>query len=76
MAKAVDGLQGIAHGEQASRLTDQRVEQAHLQRVGVLKLVDHDVAVARTVGRANRGVALQQGQGVELQVGEIEHGAG
>ena len=43
-AEAVDRLVGVAHDDQVATVAGERLEQRDLARVGVLVLVDEDVA--------------------------------
>ena len=76
-AERVDALVVVADGEQRAAdllaVAGQQFEQVVLQVVGVLELVDQDVLEARLVMLAQRLVALQQLEGAQQQLGEIDH---
>ena len=74
MAEAVDRLELVADDDQLAARPAQRLDQPQLQAVGVLELVDHQVAEAPAVGLADLG-ALQQPGGEDLQVLEVDPGA-
>jgi hypothetical protein len=76
-AEGVDALVVVAHREDgaAGRLVvpGQQLEQVVLQVVGILELVDQDVAEAHLVMLAQRMIALQQLIRAQQQFGEIDH---
>lgn len=72
-AKGVDGLVVVAHREDGCPAAGQQLEPLVLQRVGVLELVDQDMAEAPLVMLAHRRVAHQQFVGAQQQLGEIDH---
>ena len=55
MAEAVDRLELVADDDQLGCRAAQRLDQPQLQAVGVLELVDHQVAEAGAVGVADLG---------------------
>src|SRR5882762_4237384 len=59
-AKAVDGLIVVADRENILGIIDQKLQQAELRDVGVLKFVNENVAKAILQRGAEGGVALQQ----------------
>ena len=71
MAESVDRLQLVADRHQLTPRPAQRLHQAQLQAVGVLELVDHQVAETRTVGGADL-TSLQQPRGEDLEVLEVD----
>ncbi len=73
MAEAVDRLQLVADHDQLGLRPAQRLDQPQLQPVGVLELVDEDLAEARAVVLADLG-PLQQARGENLQVLEVDPG--
>ena len=74
MAEAVDRLQLVADDDQLAARPAQRLDQPQLQAVGVLELVDQQVAEAAAVGLADLG-PLEQPGGEDLQVLEVDPGA-
>ena len=69
VAKAVDGLLGIADREQV--LARDRVDQPELHTVGVLELVDHDAGKPAAVALAQVIVGGEQTRGEQLEVLEV-----
>ena len=72
--EAVDRLQLVADDHQLALRPAQGFDQAQLQAVGVLELVDQEVAEPGSVGRPRLG-PLEQARGQQLQVLEIDAGA-
>ncbi len=75
MAEAVDRLKFVADEEQLGVGAAQRLDQLQLQTVGVLELVHHQMREAGPVLLADLGLG-QQPNGEQLQVLEVEAGAG
>jgi hypothetical protein len=71
--EGVDGLIVIPHAKQVGATAGQQLQPLVLQLVGVLKLIDQNVAEALLVMPAQRLVALQQFVGAQQQLGEIDH---
>ena len=74
VAEAVDRLQLVADDHQLRLRPAQRLDQAQLQPVGVLELVDQEVAEPGPVGGARLG-PLEQARGQQLEVLEVDAGA-
>ncbi len=74
MPEAVDRLQLVADGHQLRSRPAQRLDQAQLQAVGVLELVDQEVAEPAPVGGRRLG-PLEQSHRQQLQVLEVDPGA-
>ena len=72
--EAVDRLRLVADREQVPAL--QRLEHVELEPVGVLELVDHDQLEALRPARAQAVVAREQVAHAQLQVLEVDAGAG
>ena len=68
----VDRLVLVAHDAQVARLAQPQLEQPLLERVGVLVLVDAEPPLARPDRRRGVGVALEQVDGPEQQVVEVD----
>ncbi len=73
VAEAIDRLQFVADDHQLRLRPAQRFDQAQLQAVGVLELVDEQVAEAGAVCRP--GFFFQQPHRQQLQVLEVDPGA-
>ena len=71
-APAIDRLVLVAHHADVAVLLGEQAHQFVLAAVGVLILVDHDVAQAAVLGFARGVVVLQQADGFQQQVVEIE----
>ena len=71
-APAIDRLVLVAHHADVAVLLGQQPHQVVLGAVGVLILVDHDVAQAAVIGLAGGFVVLQEPDGFQQQVVEIE----
>src|ERR1019366_1813118 len=69
---AVDGLVFVAHHADIAMLFGEQAHQIVLGAVGILILVDHDVAEPPVVGLAGGIVVLQQADRLQQQVVEIE----
>ena len=74
VAEAVDRLELVADREQVVAL--QRLEDVELEPVRVLELVDHDQAEALGPALAIGGVSREEIADAELEVLEVEPGAG
>jgi hypothetical protein len=72
-AKRVDRLIVVADRKHRRTATRQQLEPAVLQGVGVLELIDQDVAEPALVVLAHRLVALEQFVTAQQQLGEIDH---
>ena len=72
---AVDGLPWVAHQAEVRPVAQEGLQQAVLQRVEVLCLVDEQMAEAPADGRGPRIVGLHRGQHVVQQVVEVHHAA-
>ena len=71
-APAVDRLVGVGHRHQVAALAGERLDEAGLDRVHVVQLVDEDPAEKpRRAARAHAG-ARQQTRGQHEQVGVVE----
>ena len=71
-APTVDGLVLVAYHADIAVLFGEQAHQFVLAAVGVLILVDHDVAQAAVPGFARGVVVAQQAHGFEQQIVEIE----
>ena len=71
-APAVNGLVVVAYHHDVAVLLGQKARDLVLRMVGVLILVDHDVAEAQLIGLEHVGMVLQQQVRVQQQVVEIE----
>ena len=69
---AVNGLVVVAHHHDVAVLLGQKARDLVLRVVGVLVLVDHDVAEAQLIGLEHVGVVLQQQVRVQQQIVEVE----
>ena len=63
--EGVDRLVGVADDDEVAAVTGDRPEQPHLARVGVLVLVDEDVAEAGAQVGPHRGLLGQQHRAVD-----------
>ncbi|MCY1523408.1 hypothetical protein D9M68_583040 [compost metagenome] len=72
-AECVDRLVIVAYGEDGRAAAGQQPQPFVLQRVGVLELVDQDVAEPALVVLAHGRVARQQFVGAQQQFGEVHH---
>ena len=75
-AKGVDALVVVADAEERAAVlgrAGEHLEPRVLQAVGVLELVDQDVAEAPLVVLAQRLVVAQQLVGAQHQLGEVDH---
>ena len=72
-AEGVDRLVVVADAKQAGAAAGEQLQPAVLQLVGVLKLVNQNVAEALLIVPAQRFIALQQFVGTQQQLGEIDH---
>ena len=68
----VNGLVVVAHHHDVAVLGGQKARDLVLRVVGVLVLVDHDVAETQLIGLEHVGVVLQQQVRVQQQVVEVE----
>ena len=75
VAEGVDRLELVADQEQPRVRAPERLDQRELQGVGVLELVDHQVAELLAVALAEPLVAAQQRHGLELEVLEVQRRA-
>ena len=73
--EGVDRLLGIADDAQAVSPAHPGLEQPVLQRVDVLELVDHEVAVTRVDLVRDEAVLLDQPRHQQQQILEIDHAA-
>src|ERR1019366_3195771 len=71
-APAIDRLVFVAHHADIAMLFGQQAHEVVLGAVGVLILVDHDVAQPPVVSFAGGVVMLEQAHGLQQQVVEIE----
>ena len=71
-APAIDRLVFVAHHADVVVRLREQAHQLVLAAVGVLILVDHDVAQAPVPGLARGVVVLQQAHGFEQQIVEIQ----
>ncbi len=71
-APAVDGLIFVADDADIAVLPGEELHELVLRSVGVLVLVDHDVAVAAVVLFASFGGGFEQADGFEEEVVEVE----
>ena len=76
MAESVDRLELVADEEQPRIGPPERADQAELQGVGVLELVDQQVAELLAVALAHPLVAGQKRYGLQLKILEVEGRAG
>ena len=72
-APAVDGLVVIAHDTDVERRTYEGAEQSHLDGVGVLKLIHHDILVDGSAGFSDVLVLLKELHAEDEEVVEV-HG--
>ena len=75
-AEGVDALVVVAHGEEGAPelgRPGEHLQPGVLQLVGVLELVDQDVAEAPLVVLAQAVVVAQQLVGAQHELGEIDH---
>ena len=72
-AEAVDGLVVVAHREHAPVRAAQQLDPLVLQLVGVLELVDQDVAEAVLVVLQQVEVASQHLERTQHELGEVDH---
>ncbi|CFN75343.1 Uncharacterised protein [Bordetella pertussis] len=72
-AKRIDGLIVVADRENRRPGARQQTQPLVLQRVGVLELIDQDMAEAPLVMLSHRRVARQQLVRAQQQLGEIDH---
>ena len=70
--EGVDGLVGIAHHREVARVAQPQLEQALLERVGVLVLVDADPGLLGLDGGGGVGVRLEQLDGEREHVLEVD----
>ncbi len=70
--EGVDGLRGVAHHAEFVAPAQPQVEQALLERGNVLVLVDHEVAVLVAHRGGNPLVVLQDGDGQQQHVLEVD----
>ncbi|SIN09645.1 Uncharacterised protein [Mycobacteroides abscessus subsp. abscessus] len=70
--EGVDGLGGVAHHAQLLASTQPVVQEALLQRGDVLVLVHHEVPVLLAHGRGDGVVLLQDGDGGQQHVLEVD----
>src|SRR5690606_16305067 len=71
--KRIDGLIVITNGKHTGASTSQQAQPFVLQRVGVLKLVDQNMAKAALVMLAHRAVTLQQLVCPQQELGKVDH---
>src|SRR4051794_12438488 len=72
MAKAVDGLELVAHEEHLGLRRTQEVDEVALKPVRVLELVDHDRAEAQPLALADLRVVAKEVPRLQLKVLEVE----